>query len=240
MPSSCSVTELHRGRGRLRSRAGVSLPCRGRGLLWALRWLHDCAHELHFPRQRIAVAGESGGGCLAAGLALLARDRGEFPVSAQFLMYPMLDDRTGTRLEPEPLLPATGEFVWTRESNRFAWASLLGHEPGTEDVAIYAAPGRTDQFRGLPPATILIGQLDLFLAENLRFIRSFVRDGVPIEFHVYPGAYHGFTSFGQQADVSRRALQDFYNAMERHFANRESGESDRTVPATTIQESCND
>ncbi len=76
----------------------------------ALRWMHAAAKELNFPSERIAVAGESGGGCLAAGLALLARDRGELSLSAQFLEYPMLDDRTGTTSEPDPM-PYAGEFM---------------------------------------------------------------------------------------------------------------------------------
>lgn len=183
----------------------------------ALRWLHAAAAELHFPRERIAVAGESGGGCLAAGLALLARDRGELSLSAQFLQYPMLDDRTGTKSEPDPM-PYAGEFVWTKASNHFAWSAALGQEPGGPDVSIYAAPGRAQELAGLPPTAIFIGALDLFIGENFCYARTLVRSGVPTEFHVYPGAYHGFISFAQEADVSRRAFTEFSRAIERHFS----------------------
>lgn len=174
------------------------------------------AEELHFPRERIAVAGESGGGCLAAGLSLLARDRGEFSLSAQFLQYPMLDDRTGTTSEPEPM-PYAGEFVWTKDSNHFAWSAVLGQEPGGLNIPIYAAPARAQDLSGLPPTSIFIGDLDLFIGENFRYARTLVRNGVPTEFHVYPGVYHGFISFAQEADVSKRAFQQFSSAIERHF-----------------------
>ena len=182
----------------------------------ALRSAHAAADELGIPRGRIAVAGESGGGGLAAGLAMLARDRGELAVSAQFLEYPMLDDRTGTPAEPDPM-PHAGEFVWTQASNNFAWSSVLGHEPGGADAPIYASPGRAEGLTGLPPAFIGVGALDLFVGENLRFARGLIRAGVPTELHVYPGALHGFASFSEDAEVAKRIRRDFWDAIERHF-----------------------
>lgn len=76
-----------------------------------LQWMHLQAAGLRIPPDRIAVAGESGGGALCAALSLLARDRGNAPLSAQFLMFPMLDDRTGTAADPTPM-PFSGEFGW--------------------------------------------------------------------------------------------------------------------------------
>jgi triacylglycerol lipase len=185
----------------------------------ALRWCHDNADKLGFPRDRIAVAGESGGGGVAAALTLLARDRGELPVSAQFLLYPMLDDRTGTSAEHEPI-GHTGEFVWTRASNRFAWHAVLGKAAGGADVPAHAAPGRAEELAGLPETAIFIGELDLFIGENLRYAGRLVRDGVRTALHVYPGAYHAFISFAQDADVSRRGFRDFRDALVRHYLEK--------------------
>ena len=185
----------------------------------ALRWLHSVHEELGFPRGKIAVAGESGGGCIAAGLAILARDRAEVSILAQFLQYPMLDDRTGTGSEPDPL-PHTGEFVWTRESNLFAWSSVLAQGPGGANVSVYAAPGRLENGAGIAPVTIFIGDLDLFVGESLRYARALMRAGVKTEIHVYPGVYHGFISFAQEADVSKRARAEFVDAVNRHFDDR--------------------
>lgn len=182
----------------------------------ALAWMHAAADELGLPRDRLASAGESGGGCLAAGLSLLARDRGHPALSAQFLLYPMLDDRTGTSSEVNPM-PHTGEFVWTRESNRFAWGAVLDGEPGGADVPAYAAPARGDDFAGVAPTSIFVGDLDLFLSENLRFAGALARSAVPIELHVYPGAYHGFVSFAQDAGVSQHAFGRFVSSITRHF-----------------------
>ena len=182
----------------------------------ALAWLHEVADELRLPRTRIAVAGESGGGCLAAALALYARDHGGPAISAQFLQNAMLDDRTGTAAEVDPL-PNVGEFLWPAASNRFAWGAVLGHEPGTQTPPAYATPGRAENLAGLPPSYFCIGDLDLFLGENLRYVQNLLRRGVPTELHVYAGAYHGFMSFAKGARITKRAEQDFWGAMERHF-----------------------
>jgi triacylglycerol lipase len=99
-------------------------------------------------------------------LALLARDRGEYILAFQHLIYPMLDDRTCVIDPPNPV---TGEFVWTRQNNHFGWSALLGHEPGAADVSPYAAPARADDLRNLPPAFISTPALDLFVDEDIDY-----------------------------------------------------------------------
>ena len=160
----------------------------------ALVWMHDNAAELGIDPARIALAGESAGGGHAVALALYARDKvretGRGPsLCFQLLDAPMLDDRTGTRSDPHP---HTGHFVWTPEKNRFGWKSLLGVEPGGPDVPAAAVPARAADVSGLPPTFISVGALDLFLEEDMEFVRRLTRAGVPAELHVIPGAYHGF------------------------------------------------
>ncbi|MET3805607.1 acetyl esterase/lipase [Nakamurella sp. UYEF19] len=155
----------------------------------ALRWLFAQAEDLGVDARRIAVAGASAGGGLAAALCLLARDRAEVSVAFQLLIYPMLDDRTVVHADPHPF---AGEFVWTADSNRFGWAALLGQEPGGPGVSPYASPARAETLAGLPPTYLDVGTLDLFVEEDLEYARRLVRSGVPVELHVYPGAFHGY------------------------------------------------
>ncbi len=166
----------------------------------ALKWLHDNADELRVDKLRIAVSGESAGGGLAAGLALLARDRGEVKLAFQHLSMPMIDDRTCLSTDPHP---HTGEFVWTRANNRFGWEALLGQEPGGPDISPYAAAARAADLSGLPPTFISVGALDLFLDEDVEYALRLTRAGVPTELHVYPGAYHGY-----QAAAGSRLVTD--------------------------------
>jgi acetyl esterase/lipase len=168
----------------------------------ALQWLYLSAQELNVDRTRIAIKGESAGGGLAAGLALLARDRAEIPIIFQCLTYPMIDDRPAA--DPHPY---AGEFMWNQESNRFGWAAYLGREPGGEGVSPYAAPARAEDLTALPPTLIIAAALDLFLEENLDYARRLTRAGVPVELQLYPGAYHGFPYAGDTA-LHRRYQRD--------------------------------
>jgi acetyl esterase/lipase len=177
----------------------------------ALAWLHAQAAELGVDRGRIAVSGESAGGGLAAATVLLARDRAQYAVAFQHLVFPMLDDRTVTQSDASPHL---GEFVWTPDSNRFGWTALLGRAPGGHDVSPYAAAARMTDLSRLPPTFLACGALDLFLEENLDYARRLIRTGVATEMHIYPGAPHGFMML-EAARVSKAFARDSMTALKR-------------------------
>ncbi len=177
----------------------------------ALAWVNQHASELGVDPHRIAIGGASAGGGLAAALALLARDRGEFVVTFQLLLVPMLDDRTVSASDPHPY---TGEFTWTRARNLFGWSALLGQAPGGADVSPYASPARATSLEGLPAAYLATGALDLFLEEDMEYARRLTRAGVSTELHVYPGAFHGFGR-AASARVSRAYQRDFLQALGR-------------------------
>lgn len=179
----------------------------------ALRWVHENAESLGVDTARVAIGGASAGGGLAACLAILARDRGEFPVSFQLLIYPMLDDRTASTVDAGPYV---GEFVWTPAGNRFGWASLLGREPGGEDVSPYASAARVESVAGLPRTYISLGSLDLFAEEDVEYARRLLRAGIPTELHVYPGGHHGF-SMAPDARITLAYFRDMISALDRHF-----------------------
>src|SRR4051812_41098837 len=82
-----------------------------------LLWIADRSDELGIDRARVAIGGASAGGGLAAGLALLARDRGEIEVCFQLLVYPMLDDRNVTPSSHTVVDPK----VWNRQANAAGW-----------------------------------------------------------------------------------------------------------------------
>jgi acetyl esterase/lipase len=177
----------------------------------ALKWTHAHADELGADRGRIAVGGASAGGGLAAGLVLLARDRGEVPVAFQWLIYPMLDDRNST-----PSSHAISDpRVWNRESNLFGWRAYLGVEPASEGVSPYAAPARATDLSNLPPTYIPVGSQDLFLDEDADYALRLARAGVPVELQVYPGAFHGSELFAPAAALSQRMVTDRDRALKR-------------------------
>jgi acetyl esterase/lipase len=174
-------------------------------------WLHANAGQLGLDPARIGIKGESGGGGFAAASALYARDRQGPKFAFQHLIYPMIDDRTAVR---KNLHPYVGEFVWTQENNYFGWRSLLGLEPGSANVSPYAAAARAADVSGLPPTYISVGGLDLFLEENMIYADRLSRAGVPVEFHIYPRAYHGFYRV-PNACVTKQAEHDTREALRR-------------------------
>jgi triacylglycerol lipase len=149
----------------------------------ALHWLIDNAGALRIDRSRIAIRGVSAGGGLAA--ALMLRCLPTLDVSPRLLMliYPMLDYRA---TPPDRV----GQHVWTRRANQFGWQAYLGDS--TEHVLPEASPGLAKDLTGFPPTFLAVGDIDLFLEENLNFASLLARSQVGLEMHVYPGGYHGF------------------------------------------------
>lgn len=167
-----------------------------------LRWLFAHADELGVDRDRIIIAGGSAGGGIAAGTALLARDRGELQLAGQLLMCPMLDDR----METHSSQMLEGISVWDRRSNAMGWAALLGERRGTQDVSIYAAPSRAVDLANLPPAYIEIGSVDTFRDENVAYASAIWRSGGSAELHVWAGGFHGYDSLAPNAQITLTTL----------------------------------
>jgi acetyl esterase/lipase len=181
----------------------------------ALKWVADSASELKIDRSRIAIAGPSAGGGLTAALALMARDRGEVPILIQLLLYPMLDDRNETPSSYE-INMKTMPRAWNRENNIAAWKLYLGKDFGDE-VPPYAAPARAKDLTDLPPAYFCVGQQDPFRDEDIEYAARLARAGVSVEFHMYPGCFHGFDFIANRAEICERCRRDYITALKRAF-----------------------
>ncbi|MCF8565562.1 alpha/beta hydrolase [Alicyclobacillus tolerans] len=179
----------------------------------ALKWLAESANELGVDDTRIAIAGSSAGGGLTAGLALLARDRGGPHVCFQMPLYPMIDDRNVTPSSRE----ITDNRVWNRDANAAAWKMYLGEE-AKDNVSPYAAASRAKDLSGLPPAYICVGELDAFRDETMDYVTRLQQAGVPVEFHLYPGCFHGFELTIPDADISKRAAAEYVSVLARALA----------------------
>jgi acetyl esterase len=179
----------------------------------ALEWLAENAASLGVDPARIVVMGESAGGGLAASLALMTRDRGGPKLAGQVLIYPMLDWRTGGT-DCQYGNRHTGEWIWTREKNRFGWDALRGAYHPTDARKGWFSPALADDLSGVAPAYISTGALDLFLDEDLAYARRLVDCGVPTELHVYPGAIHAFEMV-PETRLAEQAAMDLHRGMER-------------------------
>ena len=160
--------------------------------------------------QRLAVAGLSAGGNLAAGVALLARDRKGPALCLQMPLYGELD----YRLDSFSAQEITDPKVWCRDNCEKSWEKVLspGHLP-TE----YESPALAKDLTGLPPLFAYIGQLDPGRDENIAYWTRMMEAGVPVEYHVFPGCYHCFELSVPDADHSKAAYAMSYAALRRAF-----------------------
>lgn len=180
----------------------------------ALVWMADHAAMLGIDASRLAVAGASAGGGLAAAVALLARDRRGPELMAQLLGSPMLDDRAMTASSTE----YDGSGTWDMTSNATGWAALLGSSAGGRDVSPYAAPARAESLADLPATFIDVGSAETFRDEVIDYAARIWTAGGKAELHVWPGGFHGFDSIAPMAMVSHEAREARVNWLRRTFA----------------------
>lgn len=160
----------------------------------ALEWIVSRAQELRVDAARIAVIGQSGGGNLAAGVALLARDRQlSPPLAKQILIYPMIDDRGTSTLDPRT---PRGQHLGPGAARAdVCWDAYIGAEKRGRpdaDVSPYASPSRADNLAGLPSTYIDVGSLDEFRDESMAYGARLMAADVDVELHVYAGLPHIF------------------------------------------------
>lgn len=180
-----------------------------------LAWTDAQAEDLGIDRGSLLVMGTSAGGGLAAGVALMARDRGGPVLCGQMLICPMLDDRDATVSSRQ----IDGVGVWNRETNRTGWSALLGERRGGEDVTAYAAPSRATDLSNLPPTYIDCGSAEVFRDEDVAYASAIWAAGGQAELHVWPGGFHGFDALAPQSVLAQQAVEARTNWAGRIFGS---------------------
>lgn len=173
-------------------------PAPGEDCFSGLTWMADNADILGFNANRLAIYGPSAGGGLAVATAMRARDHGGPAVSFLMAIYPMLDPRNISASSKA----ITDLGVYDRDDNVRGWEMYLG---GSEPD-VYAAPLLSQNLEGFPPTYIDVGTEDVFRDEDIEFAGRLLADGVVVELHVDPGAFHGSELLAPQAALSQRQL----------------------------------
>ncbi|HWH87642.1 MAG TPA: alpha/beta hydrolase [Pseudomonas sp.] len=182
----------------------------------ALGWMVAQQQTLNIDAGQVHVMGHSAGGGLAAALAILARDRGEYPIASQVLIYPMLDYRSGSAASPHEN-GTTGIIGWPPEANRFCWQCLRANYPLDDQRIGWFSPALQTDLSDLPPTFLAVGALDLFLEEDVAFAMRLSRAGIAVELHVYPGAPHMFDQ--HTGDVTDQSALDIVRSLRRSIAS---------------------
>ena len=167
----------------------------------ATLWASANAAALGGAQHRLAVAGDSAGGNLAAVVALGARDRGGPPIAFQLLVYPVLDAAADTASWREY---ADG-FYLTADGMRWYWDQYLG---GAEGSAPDASPARAAFLGGLPPALVVGASHDILRDEGEAYAARLREAGVAASASRVPGMVHGFLRWRAVTGAADAALQE--------------------------------
>ncbi|KAF4629922.1 hypothetical protein G7Y89_g8226 [Cudoniella acicularis] len=181
-----------------------------------LKWFSQNTAKLGIDPNRVIIAGHSAGGGLAAGMALLARDRKlELKLCAQLLVYPMLDDRM-TAASCQQFMD---KGTWTGKSNRVAWDWILGDKARKGDEVgkelMYIAPARAEDLSGLPTAWVECGSAEPFRDEDVLYATRLWEAGVQCELHVWAGGFHGYDVFAADSAIAKVSFEARLNWLRR-------------------------
>jgi acetyl esterase len=181
----------------------------------ATKWVSANGKTIHVDSSRLAVAGDSVGGNMAAAVTLLAKQRGGPPIHFQVLFYPVTDADFDT---PSYQQFAQGYFL-TRQSMKWFWDQYA------PDVAIRmqatASPLRAtiDQLRGLPPALVINGECDVLRDEGEAYARKLIQAGVHVTALRYLGTIHDFVMLNAITDTpaARSAIAQANDTLHKVF-----------------------
>ena len=166
----------------------------------SLCYVAEHASDFGIDAARIGLWGLSGGGNICAAVTLMARDRpGPKPIFSMPL-YAELDHRFITKSSKDIDTPK----VWSYRYSVISWNLNLteGIEPN-----YYVSPSICEDLSGLPPTFSFIGGLDPFRDENLDYWKRMLDAGVDVEFHVYPGCFHGFDLSAPDSTYGKAAVE---------------------------------
>lgn len=169
----------------------------------ATQWVSEHAGELGGDGKRLAVAGMSAGGNLAAVVSLMARDRGTPHIALQILGVPITNYDFGTASYREN---ADG-YGLTRVAMEWFWQQYL-NDPA-EGMNPYASPLRAGDLSGLPPALVLTAEYDPLRDDGQQYADALRAAGVPTQAPCYERMIHGY--------LGPQALQDVVAAVRRTF-----------------------
>lgn len=153
----------------------------------AVKDIYDRADELNVRKDKFVLYGDSAGGCLAASVSLMARDRKEFSIAFQMLIYPVVD-----YLQQGNSLIQYKDATWSANANKQMWKLYLGDEvPNPID---YASPLHAKTHENLPPAYVEPHEMDSLCDEGIAYANKLEASKVPTILNVIKGSYHAFES----------------------------------------------
>jgi acetyl esterase len=180
----------------------------------AVNWAREQATTLGWNVDLVAVGGESAGGNLAAVVSLMCRDQGVAPPVHQLLIYPVTDMIRGSN-SPSALENATAHPL-----NRPMLEWFYGHYAGqSERTHPYLSPLYAQTHSNLPPATVILAQIDPLRSDGEAYAMKLMDAGVPTVLKVYEGVTHEFFGLAGLVNEATEAVALASKELRRAFAS---------------------
>lgn len=150
-----------------------------------LTYVSEQKKRFHIDDKKLILYGDSAGGCLAAAIAQMCRDRKGPRALGQMLIYPVTSHLSNTGSMEE-----YKDAVWSRKVNKNMWNMYL--KEGDKGMLKYAAPLFSDNFSDLPRAYVEPQEMDSLRDEAIEYEKKLREAGIQTELKIIPGSYHGF------------------------------------------------
>ncbi len=176
-----------------------------------VRWASAHGRSVGIDNTKLAVAGDSAGGNLAAVVPLVLREEDAPSLAAQILLFPITDHE----FDSESMLASGEGFFLTREGMMWYWSQYLEDERFGDDWR--ASPLRAPDLSGLPPATVLVAEFDPLRTQAEQYAQRLVAAGVDTDLHCFDGMIHSFANLRQAIDRAEEAMDVVVAAVRRQL-----------------------
>ncbi|MGZ6994557.1 MAG: alpha/beta hydrolase [Acidimicrobiia bacterium] len=176
-----------------------------------LHWVHEHATELGGDPTRLAVAGDSAGGNLAAVVAQVARDSDGPWLCFQLLIYPVTDHE----FDSISMIDNAEGYFLTRDAMRWFYRHYLSDPSQGADPRV--SPRRASDLSGLPPAFVITAEFDPLRDQGIAYAEAMAAAGTPVAVRTYGGMFHGFVSMVDYIDAGKVAFEDAVAALRSAF-----------------------
>lgn len=177
-----------------------------------LLWTYNNASKLSVDVNRLAVAGESAGGNLAAAVALMSRDLAGPGLKYQVLVYPTTDHTQSTYSAQH----YTDTPMFYADANRFMWSQYLPKVADPNQALEYAAPLHAKTLEKLPPAYIETAEFDPLHDEGLAYAERLKEEGVSVTLHETFGTVHGYDAI-KRSPITKDSFTKRFDFLNTHL-----------------------
>ena len=180
-------------------------------------WVAKNAADINGDETRVAIAGDSAGGNIAAAVALMARDRGEPSLMYQVLIYPTTQYGFDTESYHKY---GQGDFGLSKEEMIWFWHHYLADVADGQNA--YASPLLANNLANLPPAYIITAEYDVLRDEAEAYSVKLQLAGVPVKLQRYHGMIHSFVGLSSVIDQGKSAIADIATQLSIIFKQNKS------------------